>query len=217
LFSKSFTLIYDIIDFYSSQNRDINRNLKKSKKAMLKKAQVTVGISFSLKNAYMKIYKREISVVPQGFRIQDFRKQTATSIKLKRSKCILGFVGVINERLDADLIYKLATKNRNWQFVFVGPKGHDPNISAKPNLLSMERVLRLPNVVWLKGQSKVTMPAIIGKFTIGMIPYRINFEFNRLSYPMKLFEYFYMGKPVVSTPIEELKNLASVLNLDLQA
>jgi hypothetical protein len=40
---------------------------------------------------------------------------------------------------------------------------------------------------------------------IGMIPYDVSQEFNRYSYPMKLFEYFYMGKPVISTPIEELK------------
>jgi len=43
------------------------------------------------------------------------------------------------------------------------------------------------------------------KFDICMIPYDISFDFNKYSYPMKIFEYFYVGKPVISTEIKELE------------
>ena len=44
-----------------------------------------------------------------------------------------------------------------------------------------------------------------------MIPYDISQDFNRYCYPMKLFEYFYLGKPVVSTDILELRNFPGLV------
>ena len=58
---------------------------------------------------------------------------------------------------------------------------------------------------------------IIDEFDIAIIPYDINFEFNRFCYPMKLFEYFYLKKPVVSTQIEELNRFSPIVKIGKDA
>jgi hypothetical protein len=40
--------------------------------------------------------------------------------------------------------------------------------------------------------------------TVAIIPYNTIMDFNRNCFPMKLLEYFYIGLPVLSTPIEEV-------------
>lgn len=65
-------------------------------------------------------------------------------------------------------------------------------------------LIKLPNLIHISSQPRTALPSIIEQFDICMIPYNVSLDFNRYCYPMKLFEYFYMGKPVVSTPIEEL-------------
>ncbi|MFA6814600.1 MAG: hypothetical protein WCR60_03580, partial [Patescibacteria group bacterium] len=48
--------------------------------------------------------------------------------------------------------------------------------------------------------------ALIKNFDIAIIPYNLDLPFNLYSYPMKIFEYFYLGKAVVSSGILELKS-----------
>jgi hypothetical protein len=48
---------------------------------------------------------------------------------------------------------------------------------------------------------------------VGMIPYDISQDFNKFCYPMKLFEYFYLGKPVISTEIMELTRFSDLVKI----
>ena len=62
----------------------------------------------------------------------------------------------------------------------------------------------MKSIIWGKSKQK-DIPSIIDSFDIGIIPYDTNIDFNKYCYPMKTFEYFYLGKPIVSTPIKELE------------
>ena len=57
------------------------------------------------------------------------------------------------------------------------------------------------------------VPGIISQFNVGMIPYDPKLDFNRYCHPMKIFEYFYLGKPTVSTNIEELKRFPKFVKI----
>jgi len=113
-------------------------------------------------------------------------------------------VGGLNDRLDFVLLHKLIKNNPRWCFVFWGPIQHTL-IRNKPEVKEkLQYILSLPNVTHGRSANKREIANIISQFDICIIPYDSSLEFNKYSYPLKTFEYFYMGKPVISSPIKEL-------------
>lgn len=195
--TKQYKIIYDIVDYFPT-----NKIGKQNQSIMIKKSNNVFVNSKTL----LKLNKgaKKITLVPQGFRIETFQQaNTKTSLDFP-SKPIIGFVGGINSRLDYPLLYQLASRNPQYQFVLWGPRVIDhPNdklLNIPSQLLKLKKI---KNISWGES-SKKNIPWIINKFNICIIPYNTNLEFNLYCYPMKLFEYFYLGKPVISSPIEEL-------------
>ncbi len=213
-FGKEWQSIYDIIDYYTSPDLKLNQELNEQKKYLLEHVTVVTAISTALKKVYLSLVEREIYLVPQGFSLELFQlaeKKVSKGPTLPKAKPIIGFIGHINERLDFKLLLQLIKLHQNWRFVFVGPKETNANVSLHENYSQVEKIFKSPNVLWLDQQPKKLIPGIVKQFSIGMIPYDLSYEFNRFCYPMKVFEYFYQGKPVISTDIESLHKLTPYL------
>ena len=190
-FSKQWFLIYDCVDYFSESDE----------KMLLPRADLVVANSQVLTNRLRKS-RKDVELVPQGFRLSSF-KNIYKDIKIKRNdRPLIGFVGAINYRIDYKFLYLLAVKKPNWDFALWGPLLEDipfPKLQKK----YYQKLLSLKNVIVGKS-SKSDIPNVIRQFDVGVIPYDISLKFNKYCYPMKLFEYFYLGKPVVSTNIIEL-------------
>ena len=106
----------------------------------------------------------------------------------------LGFYGVIDERLDLDLLEKVADMRPDWQLVMVGPVVK----------ISEDDLPRRPNLHYLGGKSYDELPSYLGNWDVAMMPFAIN-EATRFISPTKTPEYLAAGKPVVSTPIKDVK------------
>jgi len=199
------TTIYDCVDYHSHNNKLINQQIKTKEDKIIKNSKYFFVNSKELAKIHRK--KREpISIVPQGFDLDTFKT------KLKKidffnniKKPIIGYVGGINYRLDYDLLITLAKKNRNWQFVFWGPIQKEDNDQQNQIETKQKILFSLPNVFISKSDRK-EIPSVINYFDVCIIPYKINYLFNKHCYPMKIFEYFYLKKPVVSSHINELIN-----------
>jgi hypothetical protein len=210
----SWKTIYDIVDIYSHPKKIENEKLKKQKKLLLRKSDYIFSISETLKKEFAKLTKKKIDVVPQGFDVDSFTKnKNKSSIKLPKNKIKIGFIGQINQRLDFNLLNKLIKNNPQWNFVFIGPKKNSEELFSKNK--KSGKLINSPNCLWFNKQPKEQIGQIIKQFDIAMIPYDISLKFNLLCYPMKLFEYLYLEKPVVSTPIKELtgKKFKDIVNV----
>lgn len=121
----------------------------------------------------------------------------------------IGFIGNINHRLDFPLIKNLTLSCPNYSFIFIGPINYnskeDKVVDTKKNFESIQNI---KNIFFLGMKTKKKIPNYINFLDLCFIPYDAKQEFNYSCYPMKVFEYFYMGKPVISTPILELKRLS---------
>ena len=105
----------------------------------------------------------------------------------------LGFFGVIDERMDIDLVAAAADLRPDWQFVLLGPV-----VKIDPAALP-----RRPNVHWLGGRSYDALPAYLGGWDLGIMPFALN-EATRYISPTKTPEFLAAGLPVVSTPIADV-------------
>ena len=106
---------------------------------------------------------------------------------------MFGFFGVVDERMDYELVAALADANKHGHVVIIGPMTKiDP--AAVP---------QRPNLHWLGGRDYSLLPAYVKKFDVCLMPFAIN-EATEYINPTKALEYMATGKPIVSTPVEDV-------------
>jgi UDP-galactopyranose mutase len=104
-----------------------------------------------------------------------------------------GFIGVIDERLDIELLREVARLVPEVQFLLIGPV-----VKIDPAHLP-----QAPNLHYLGGKQYAELPAYLGQWDVAMMPFAINNATKFIS-PTKTPEYLAAGKPVVSTPIRDV-------------
>ena len=105
----------------------------------------------------------------------------------------IGFFGVIDERLDVDLIATLAAQRPDWHVVMIGPVTKiDP--AALP---------KAPNIHYLGPKRYSELPDYLAGWDVATLPFARN-EATRFISPTKTPEYLAAGKPVVSTSIQDV-------------
>ncbi len=102
----------------------------------------------------------------------------------------LGYCGVIDERIDLELVAALADADPCWQIVMVGPV-------AKIDPADLPQ---RANIHWLGQRDYAELPELIGGWDVCLMPFALN-ESTRFISPTKTLEYLAAGRPVVSTPI----------------
>jgi UDP-galactopyranose mutase len=104
-----------------------------------------------------------------------------------------GFYGVIDERMDLELLSAVAAQRPDWTFVMIGPV-----VKISPEDLPSQ-----PNIAWLGGKDYSELPAYLSGWDVAMMPFAIN-EATKFISPTKTPEYLAAGRPVVSTPIKDV-------------
>ncbi len=105
----------------------------------------------------------------------------------------LGYAGVIDERMDLDLIHKLASSHPSWQIVLIGPV-----VKINPELLP-----RASNIHYLGMKHYSELPAYLAGWDVALLPFALN-ESTRFISPTKTPEYLAAGIAVVSTAIRDV-------------
>ncbi|MDP3174949.1 MAG: UDP-galactopyranose mutase, partial [Phenylobacterium sp.] len=105
----------------------------------------------------------------------------------------LGFFGVVDERMDLELLASIADARPHWSIVVVGPvvKIDPAELPARPNLH------------FLGGKSYSELPAYLSGWNVALMPFAVNAATQFIS-PTKTPEYLAGGRPVVSTPITDV-------------
>ena len=106
---------------------------------------------------------------------------------------VLGYFGVIDERLDYALIDRLAERYPHGSVVFVGPL-------AK---VDASELPKRPNLHWLGQRSYADLPSYVKGFDVCLMPFALNAATEFIN-PTKTLEYMAAGKPIVSTAVPDV-------------
>lgn len=104
-----------------------------------------------------------------------------------------GWFGVVDERMDYDLLGKVAQLRPNVNFVVVGPV-----VKVDPASLP-----QAPNLHWLGGRDYKVLPDYCRAFDVCLMPFALN-EATEFINPTKALEYLATGNPVVGTPVADV-------------
>ncbi|MEP0917462.1 glycosyltransferase family 1 protein [Leptolyngbya sp. DQ-M1] len=105
----------------------------------------------------------------------------------------LGFYGVIDERMNLELVDRIAQARPDWQLVLIGPVA-----KIDPGSLPCR-----PNIHYLGSKSYQELPHYLAHWDVALLPFALN-ESTRFISPTKTPEYLAAGKPVVSTSIRDV-------------
>ncbi len=123
---------------------------------------------------------------------------------LREGKPIAGYYGALAEWFNYEMLDRLAGLRPDWNFLFIGP-AYDLSLRQRGRSL-----LKRSNVHWIGSRHYELLPAYLERFDVAMIPFLIN-NITLATSPLKLYEYFAGGKPVISTPMPECQGFSEVL------
>ncbi|HEU4497126.1 MAG TPA: glycosyltransferase, partial [Flavobacterium sp.] len=106
---------------------------------------------------------------------------------------IVGYFGVIDERLNLEMVNQTAQLQPDVSFVMIGPV-------AK---ISEEDLPRQKNIHYLGMKQYENLPQYLKAFTIAMMPFALN-DATKFISPTKTLEYMAAGRPIISTPIKDV-------------
>jgi glycosyltransferase involved in cell wall biosynthesis len=190
-------LVYDCV-FDASLHHGSPKDIAISEKKLISAADLIFT-----DNRYLfkkcKDLNANTHLVPPGVDFESFQHHKAGSnagllddIKKPR---ICFFGGIDEIRLDLELIAFIAKKRPGWSIVLLGPI-----IKTDVSPLKLENI-------FIKGpveHSRLT--GYLAEMDTLILPYKI-MPFSKSIFPAKIFECLATGKPVVSTPLEELSFL----------
>jgi glycosyltransferase involved in cell wall biosynthesis len=105
----------------------------------------------------------------------------------------VGFFGVIDERLDIELVASTAAAAPDLHFLMIGPV-----VKIDPASLPVA-----PNLHWLGPKSYAELPGYLGHWDVGWMPFSLN-QATRYISPTKTPEFLAAGMPVLSTAIVDV-------------
>ena len=105
----------------------------------------------------------------------------------------LGYFGVIDERLDLNLIAAVADARPEWQICMVGP-----HVKVDPGALPQRS-----NIHYFGQQAYQDLPKFVAGWNVCLQPFALN-EATRYISPTKTLEYMAAERPIVSTPITDV-------------
>ncbi len=200
---RPYMKVYDCVDYYPG----FHEAAKRQHITLLERSDYVFANSTALGKELART-RPDTTVVPVGFAQELFAHMRDSPPFFDKKTLVVGYIGSISDRIDFGFVHAVAKKLPYVTFRFIGSL--EDGVFGKRDRArqSFEKLVQLKNVMWIPAVPKKDVPRILEEIDIGLIPYRSEASFNRLSFPMKVFEYFYAGKPVVSLPIEALAQFA---------
>jgi glycosyltransferase involved in cell wall biosynthesis len=188
-------IVYDCMDELSGF-AGASPELRDRERDLLARADVVFTGGHSLFEAKRE-HHPNVHAFPSSVDVAHFRRARTWRREPSDQRIIarprIGFCGVIDERMDLDLVRQLAEARPDWQLVLIGP-------TAKIDDASLPRGA---NLHYLGMKSYDVLPHYLAGWDAAILPFAHN-PATRFISPTKTPEYLAAGCPVVSTSIRDV-------------
>ena len=195
-------ILYDCMDNYSEWDKNPIEYEKKEIYLISKANHVFVS-SNHLMSKIINNYgfkKDKITLIRNGYDSTLFNNYDLINIKLKKPS--ITYIGTIDSWFDIEIVYSYALKHKDIYFNIIGP------INKK--IINIINNYKLNNIIFYGPIEHHLVPSYILNSDIMIMPFRIN---NIIEYvdPVKIYEYLYFKKNIVSSYWQELDQFKDIL------
>ena len=183
-------VVYDVMDDLASFKYAPEELVLRSRQTLAAADLVFTG-GRSLHNKVVKQRPERTYLFPSGVEPEHF--EPALGLRSADQPRVAGYVGVIDERVDLQLVAGLAEQLPDWEIRMVGPvlKVDEASLPQAPNIAYPGRV------------EYRDLAEVMAGFTVGIMPFALN-EATRSISPTKTLEYIAAGLPVISTRVPDV-------------
>ena len=199
--------IFDAVDNWleHSSYKNYKDKLKQNYQAIKAKSDIIFTVSENLKK---DLFNNQANAhwLPNAVDLEYFQSVTEVSPKLINiPKPIIGFLGILQDRIDLDILLTLAKNNPDKSLVLAGP--------VWPNF-PKNKLEEFKNIHFLGPIKYEKIPALYNGFDVGIIPYKVN-NFIKSTDPMKFYEYLALaaGLPIVSTYVPGIERFGNLIKV----
>lgn len=114
----------------------------------------------------------------------------------------VGYIGNLSDRVDWQLVERVATACPGICFIFVGST-REPGQSRANWQVCRDAVLALPNVRHIPKIPQDQVPQYYRSFAVNWIPYALDHPFNLAACPTKIMDGLASGRPLLSSDLPE--------------
>ena len=195
---KQIVTIYDVMDELANF-RGAPVALRENERELYGRADLVFTGGPSLYQTRIDRHPR-VYCFPSGVDVDHFARASDVTVLPRDIAALprptLGFYGVLDERLDTDLIAGIAALRPEWQLVLIGPVVK----------ISDDDLPKANNIHYLGKRDYAQLPDYLAGFDAAFLPFARN-EATTFISPTKTLEYLAAGKPVVSTSIKDVVDL----------
>ncbi len=209
-------LVYHMVDDLSAVPGADAASIREAERRLLARADLVFCTERTLYERASAITKRahflpnvaDFAHFGEPRAASDAGRELAARIASLRGPRVLFSGQLASHKVDLDLLRDLARARPAWSFILVGPVWE-----ADPRAEEFRALAQLPNVTMTGLVPYADLPVVLHAADVLLIPYARTAATEAV-FPLKLFEYFATGKPVVSSAaMASLRPWAQVLAL----
>ena len=192
-----FRIIFDCLDDFIGFDNVSDERINEEKILFSNSDLVSVS-SLSLMQKAMKFTNNYV-FLPNACEFTHFNKNTNSDIISKFRKPIIGYFGSIADWFDTDLLEYVAKNCPDYSFIMIGHTiGSD-----------IRKLRNFQNIHFIGERPYSELPKYLHGFDVCLIPFKKT-PLIHATHPIKIYEYFAAGKPVVATDMPELYPMAKM-------
>ena len=183
-------VVYDVMDDLAAFKNAAPQLVLRQRQA-LKRADIVFTGGRSLHRSIVSRRPDGTHCFPSG--VDPDHYAPAVELRQRGGRPVAGYVGVIDERLDLDLVASVADQLPDWEIRMVGP------------VVKIDRstLPQAPNISYPGPSPYADLPRVMAGFDVALMPFALN-EATRSISPTKTLEYLAAGLPVVSTRVPDV-------------
>ena len=189
-------VVYDCMDELS-KFRFAPTALVDRERYLMAQADVVFAGGYKLSQSKAK-YHNNVHFFGCGVDVAHFATARSADLEVPREiaalkRPVVGYYGVIDERIDYELLRALASSLTDVELVMVGPV-----VKVDPSELP-----QADHIHWLGQRQYAELPAHVKGFDVCLMPFALNDATEYIN-PTKTLEYMAAGKPIVSTAVSDV-------------
>lgn len=200
-------------DFYPAGSQE-RKQMEERFDRLLQKADLVFPCSQALYDVILPKRKEGVHLVENAVDFENAQKHLRNVSDLpeemkKMPKPIIGYIGRINKKVDIPAMISMAKRKPQWSFLLMGPLTGWSDQHQK----TFEEFRALPNAHYIEGKQASELPRYMKALDVGIMNYVKEGTWVSYGFPLKMFEYFSVGKPAVGTDLPSIRKYADIVDI----